>query len=166
MLQNFIQKQLMKQKRYIDNREHRSSIFTPTKEDPTLVVCPKCHSKGLIFPDLDERVKYVCTNCTFDKRMCNQTLSFRWNEANPTDGYFGFNLWLQINCCGNSLWAFNKRHLAILDSYIKATLRERKPVSHGWCGNSSIPSKLPKWIKSHKNRQQLLKAIQKLHERL
>ncbi len=156
----------MKSDRYIDNREHRFITFLPKNNDPVLVVCPKCHAKALIFPDVDNQVKYICTKCTFNKRKSTQIISFKWNQENPTDGYFGFPLWLQISCCSNSLWAFNERHLDILHSYVKATLRERKSLENGWCGNSSVASRLPKWIKSHKNREQLLKAIQKLRAKL
>lgn len=157
---------LMKPIRYIDNREDRFTTFLPKSDDPILVICPQCNSKALIFPDTEGTVKCICTKCSFYKNKSNKSRFFYWNKENPTDGYFGFNLWLQINCCGNSLWAFNNRHLNVLDSYINATLRERKTFKNQWCGNSSVVAKLPKWIKSHKNREQLIKAIQKLREKL
>ncbi|MGL5944074.1 MAG: hypothetical protein ACRC2S_27650 [Waterburya sp.] len=156
----------MKPERFFDNREHRFSITLPKDYDPILVVCPKCYSKALILPDTEEQVKCVCTKCSFNQKKSNHTVSFAWNEENPTDGYFGFDLWLQINCCGHSLYAFNKKHLDLLNSYIKADLRERKPSQGGWWCNSSVAAKLPKWIKSYKNRQQLIKTIQKLKEKL
>lgn len=156
----------MKPKRYIDNREHIFSTISPKSDDPVLVVCPKCQSKALVFPDTNDQVKCVCTKCAFNQRKSSNTPLFEWYKENPTDGYFGFDLWLQINCCGNSLWAFNQRHLTLLDSYIKASLRERKPRENGWCRNSSIASRLPKWIKSHKNRQKLSQAIHKLKKKL
>ena len=93
----------MTPERYFDNREHRFITFLPTKDDPVLVICPQCNSKALVLPDIENKVKCVCTKCTFYKKKSNKAGLFKWNEENPTDGYFGFDLWLQINCCGSYL---------------------------------------------------------------
>jgi len=83
-------------------------------------------------------------------------------KENPTDGYFGFDLWLKTSCVGHSLWAFNIKHLEFLESYVSAKLREREEgEKFGW-HNSSLASRLPKWIKSSKNREALLKALNEL----
>lgn len=91
--------------------------------------------------------------------------SFGWNEDIPADGYFGFDLWLQVYCCGQSLYAFTTRHLDLLETYIKADLRERRQNEDGW-RNASVASRLPQWMKSSKNRSKLIKAISKLREKL
>ncbi|BAZ43847.1 hypothetical protein NIES4102_08490 [Chondrocystis sp. NIES-4102] len=156
----------MQKIRYTDNREHRFVIFQPRMDDPILVVCPRCNSKALIFPHLENTVKCICTKCTFYNYKSPKIRYFQWHKENPTDGYFSFPLWLQIKCCGNSLWAFNQKHLNILDLYVQAALREHKTVKNEWCCNSSVVAKLPKWIKSYKNRDQIIKAIQKLREKL
>ncbi|MGI5171658.1 hypothetical protein ACQEU3_45665 [Spirillospora sp. CA-253888] len=38
-------------------------------------------------------------------------------------------LWLQRSCCGHVLWAYNVRHLDLLESYAAAKLREGRTVS-------------------------------------
>ncbi|MEW9532434.1 hypothetical protein AB0B72_28180, partial [Microbispora sp. NPDC049125] len=47
------------------------------------------------------------------------------------DPFFGLHLWLQTPCCGNVLWAYNIRHLDLLEGYIGADLRERVLRSRG-----------------------------------
>lgn len=49
----------------------------------------------------------------------------------------------------------------MLEGYVGAKLRERTNK-----GRSSFLSKLPKWIKSAKNREEILKGIAKLKEKL
>ncbi|MFD0680347.1 MULTISPECIES: hypothetical protein [unclassified Paenibacillus] len=73
----------------------------------------------------------------------------------------GLNLWLRTGCCGQVLWAYNKEHFAFLDNYINSSLRERIPYM-----NQSLASRLPEWIKSAKNRQELSKGIDKLRSKL
>ena len=155
----------MKPERFFDNHENRFTITEATNDDPILVVCPKCNSKALVFPDTKDTVKCVCTKCSFSKKRSSRSRSLGWHMDIPDDGYFGLDIWLQTYCCGNSLYAFTKRHLELLEAYIKADLRERKRGAGGW-HNASVASRLPKWIKSHKNREQLFKAIQKLRAKL
>ncbi len=86
-----------------------------------------------------------------------------WTPRNDgtRDPDFGLPLWLQTPCCGETLWATNKRHLAFLRNFVEATLRERKPNI-----NSSLISRLPKWIKSAKNRSSLLVGLARLESRV
>jgi len=60
-------------------------------------------------------------------------------------------------CCGETLWAYNRPHLAYLKRYVEADLREE-----GVAGKRGLASKLPKWMKAAKNRDEVLKCIQKL----
>jgi ribosomal protein S27AE len=148
--------------RFKDGREHRFTISKPTEIDPVLIACPKCLSKAVVVPVGEEKVRASCSECGYTTEKSSNGRSFYWHGENPTDGYFGFNLWLRTDCIGNSLWAFNKEHLTFLESYVSAKLRERtKDEELGW-RNSSLASRLPKWIKSSKNRDALLKAINKL----
>ncbi|MFI8685911.1 hypothetical protein [Rossellomorea sp. NPDC077527] len=70
-------------------------------------------------------------------------------------------MWLTTNCCGDTLWAYNKEHLIFLESYVGALVRERVPNI-----NQSVASRLPGWIKSVKNRDAVLKCIEKLWRQL
>src|SRR5215212_7033778 len=71
---------------------------------------------------------------------------------NTLDWYFGLPLWLQTPCAGQVLWAWNEWHLDWMERYVAADLRERTPNI-----NMSLASRLPRWIKSAKNRDEVLK---------
>jgi hypothetical protein len=155
----------MNNKRHRDQRESRWDISKPTIEDPTLVVCPKCNDKAVITPTSNERLKASCTNCGFSANQPEDNHGFYWHDENPTDGYFGYPLWLQTQCVGQSLWVFNLRHLELLESYVGVKLRQRsKDKKWGW-QNSSLTSRLPKWMKEAKNREEVLKSLNFLRKK-
>jgi hypothetical protein len=62
-----------------------------------------------------------------------------------------------MRCCGELLWARNPSHLDFLENYVVARLRERAPNQNG-----STVSRLPKWMKSAKHREELAVAIARL----
>ena len=59
-----------------------------------------------------------------------------------------------------NLYIHNPEHLQVLKSFILADLRERTQHT----GNSSYFSRLPAWIKSARNRKEILKAILRLEQ--
>jgi hypothetical protein len=75
--------------------------------------------------------------------------------GDKTDWYFQYPLQLQIECCGQTLWAYNEKHLEFIKNYVEAKLRARTPNI-----NRSLVSRLPKWIKSARNRERILRAIE------
>ncbi|MEP6903492.1 MAG: hypothetical protein ABJA66_17350 [Actinomycetota bacterium] len=143
--------------------------------DEFLVVCPKCGllAKVLIdgaeFEKLPQRKVYEFKNKFFAQRklVCLSCLhrdfwsGSQINVGENVDWYFRLPLWLEISCCGELLWAYNLKHLEMLEKYVAAKLRERTKN-----GRSSFLSKLPKWIKCAKNRDEILKRIAKLKEKL
>ena len=154
--------------KFSDKREHRFVISKPTSSDPTLVVCPKCEGMAKVFPFGEQpkigfSMRITCSSCSYvgDKQDTKQ--SYSWYDEDPTDGYFGYSLWLKIPCCGHSLWAFNKRHLNFLIDFVSAELRERSQDDYGWA-NSSLASRLPKWIKAGKNRDKIMSCLAKLQK--
>lgn len=152
--------------RHFDEREVSFSLTAPTVADPTLVICPECQGLGTVFPSPMSavNVQFGCSNCGFSKRRDPQSRLFQWQASDPSDSYFGYSLWLNIPCCGERLWVFNRRHWEILFSYVKAEHRERAQSEYGW-RNSSIVSRLPPWISSKKNREAVLKGLGKLKEK-
>lgn len=125
-----------------------------------IVHCPKCQNKAFIEKidknknDLFSKEILYCNNCGYNKKG---VLLF--------DGQL-LNLWLKTDCNGKELWAFNEEHLRYLKEYIQAKLRERKRDEKlGW-SNKSLESCLPNWLKSAKNREKILKSIQKLEKLL
>ena len=110
-----------------------------------LVKCPKCSacsiSHYLDYPNQEKR--FCCTKCGTAK-----------------DGQAMHDLWLQKSCCGQNLWAYNLDHLAAIEAFVQAKHRERHHL-RGY-RNSSLFSRLPKWIQSAKNRDAVLRSILKL----
>lgn len=153
----------MTEKRFQENNEDRLSISTPTNDDPTLVICPKCRLKATVNLHNNE-VRLSCSNCSYNLAKVAEERTFYWGAETPTDSYFGVNLWLQTDCAGHSLWAFNKRHLDYLEDFVSAKHRQRNPNNETWM-NSSLASRLPRWLKLAKNRVQILKAIEVLKSR-
>jgi hypothetical protein len=67
-----------------------------------------------------------------------------------------------VECCGGrTLWAFNERHLEILEAYVGARIRER-----GEYRGMTMLAKLPAWLKSAKNRDVILRSICRLRTSL
>ncbi|MBD3615456.1 MAG: hypothetical protein HUJ22_02710 [Gracilimonas sp.] len=154
--------------RFTDPRTHRYTIATPTRENPVLVVCPKCEEQAYVLPDpkkSERSAKLVCHKCGYSDRSDGSIQVYKWHD-NPADSYFECDLWLQTNCLGYTLWAFSEKHLTLLEEYIEAGLRERtKDPEIGW-RNASIFSRLPKWMTSSSNRNEVRKGLQKLRDRL
>lgn len=132
-----------------------------------LVVCPKCRSMARVFPlesgseklsnKLTARRKLVCLNCAYRAEHSGKNAGI--GEAR--DWYFRLPLCLAIECGGNVLWAYSKRHLDFIENYVGARLRQRVPHV-----NKSVASRLPQWILSAKNRDEILKCIAKLRAKL
>lgn len=140
--------------------------------DQFLVVCPRCDNKAEVLIKVETQqnksglffspTRLSCFNCGYTKEWADNSLVIRPNR----DWYFELPLWLSIPCCGQVLWAYNAQHLDFLEDFVKARLRERsKDDEYGW-SNKSIASRLPKWIQSAKNRDEILKCIARLRDKL
>lgn len=116
-----------------------------------IVECPAC-CKPVDFYDC----RIICIHCGFNKEF--EPHSMWTNMVRLT---LPVNDYLVIPCCGEELWALNSEHLQFLENYVSAELRKREPNI-----NKSLASRLPQWIKSAKNREAILKGIQKLKHKL
>ena len=105
--------------------------------------------------------KLSCLHCGYTKTWEGHARGAK----GPCDWYFGLPLWLQTPCCGNILWAFNEEHLNFLEQYVAANHRVKYHVD-GQMRNHTMASRLPIWMKSAKNRQQVLKGIARLRRML
>ncbi len=103
--------------------------------------------------------KLSCLHCGYAKIWKGKTQ----NRGGPYDWYFRLPLWLQTPCCGEILWAFNEKHLSFLERYVTAKLRIKFHVE-GQIRNGTMASRLPGWIKSAKNRDEVIKGITRLKE--
>lgn len=81
------------------------------------------------------------------------------------DPFFSLPLYLQTECLGERLWAYNVEHLNVLESFIAAPLREmpRKKQTHP---PMSMVQKLPRWMILAEHREAVLKGIERLRARL
>ncbi len=102
-----------------------------------------------------ETSKVTCNSCKREKAY--KIVWYRYRGDKPTDPYFGFNLWLQINIKGHLLWLYNLNHLDYLRTYVSAKLRE-DDNRHKY----SMITNLPQWVKSSKNRDLIVSKLSKL----
>ncbi len=106
---------------------------------------------------ISEFVRIKCSGC-----QNSRDYKLKWRRCRglkPTDPYFGFDLYLQINIKGDILWLYNLAHLDYLKEYVEADLRE-DDGRHKY----SIIANLPQWVKSKKNRDIIVKKLNKLKE--
>ena len=138
--------------------------------DEVLVVCPRCAG-----PAVSKRLDAAARDTAAPRRLVCRRCGHLQESRPPAvsglarighDDYFRLPLWLATPCCGELLWAFNARHLAALEAYALADLRERRcdPVQ-GW-SNQSVASRLPKWIKAARNRAEVGRGLARLRARL
>ena len=99
--------------------------------------------------------RLICTKCGHIKDVMTNGYSY----GDATDWYFNLPLWFQMPCCGETLWAYNRPHLAYLEHYTEAYLRDECSYP-----NTGLARYLPKWMKAAKNRDEVLKCIQKLKQ--
>ncbi|MEJ6481660.1 hypothetical protein N0Y54_10050 [Nostoc punctiforme UO1] len=146
-------------------------------EEEILVCCPQCDAYGELrlrsakiltvnseqsSPSSIKRI--TCQHCSYTKQQPKDAQ--RNSSYGILDHFFGLPLWLQTSCCGQVLWAYNEAHLNFLESYVQSRLRERLPDDTlGW-HNSSLASRLPRWIKLTQHREKVLQKIQQLKQRL
>ena len=135
-----------------------------------LVHCPSCDGQAKVRPH-NGGLRLSCFDCGHSaaavpprrhyERRPNMSLS-AYDSSTPP---FGAPLWLETECCGGKrLWALNEQHLDYLAAYIEEKQREREFPSPA--GDRQLASKLPKWMKLAKNREEVLRSIERLRRRL
>lgn len=148
----------MSSDRFVDDGRWVGSFL-----NEVLVHCPQCDRCATI---RESPARLICRHCGYVKE------EVRWNSLGPNTSDESISLWLQRPCCGETLWAFNSSHLLWLESYVAAHLRERKHQNledkpdENWCRNSSLASRLPRWMTSAKNREEVLRNVEKLKQQL
>jgi DNA-directed RNA polymerase subunit RPC12/RpoP len=147
------------------------------------VRCPQCHKRAqvrrlpsdeeLILADDSGRYGSWRFRRSFSSRKvsclhCSYTCIWKGTaqqRGGPYDWYFRLPLWLQTPCCGEILWTFNEEHLSFLERYVTAKQRI-KFHAEGRVRNGTMASRLPVWIKSAKNRDEVVKGIARLKRML
>lgn len=132
----------------------------------TATVSRACrHCGGSIevsIPNNREKVaelKYSCPHCDVPEVYKPNNVPYRLKYCSErlTDPVFGLRLWFQESIKGDTLWASNKEHLLEIRHYVTAKLRERQTMRI-----TTMVEKLPQFIKAAKNREAVLKAIERM----
>lgn len=108
----------------------------------------------------DKKARITCAHCGNHKEVStliayNNGSYYELKQATHT--YFGASLWFAHPFKNDVFWAYNRAHLEYLENYISAKLREHKDRTH-----FTLLEKLPKFYHDAKNRDSLLKIIEKL----
>ncbi len=143
-------------------------------EDNFLVHCPRCDKQTTMFNVTSQ----TSTRAVFRRIACGQcgfTKDYSVNSAGytprPTTHPLEIVLWLEMSCCGETLWVYNLEHLDFLENFVRAEIRESnlgalRQSNPSTYVNKTLASRLPQWIKSARNREEILRCIEKLKKTL
>lgn len=142
--------------------------------DEVLVRCPRCDALARVTPappaaDAPARADWladrrlVCPACALVRTWPAPGAKRQIVTGTDVDPWFGEPLWLRttlnLGGTGHVLWAYNLRHLTLLQGYVGATQRtkDRTPgMIH------TLLNRLPTWIKEARHRDELLAAPARL----
>jgi hypothetical protein len=143
-----------------DNRFQDQNYHLSHFQEEVDVVCPKCQKKALTTVNYDEKkAKLICTHCGFCeiKDTILTHMGYTNNFIGAANLYFKAELWYMAAFKNDIFFAYNESHLLYLEKYISAKIREHKDRKH-----FTLIEKLPKFYHEAKNREALLKIIEKL----
>jgi len=125
--------------------------------------CPLCghpiHNEQGNLKGMPKNVPVKCDEC--DSRFDINPKFEKYLNSNSReegliyDRVFGCPYYFQENCKGKLFWARNREHLLEMENYISSDLRTRLPY------RMRMVEKLPTFIKEAKNRDAILKIVQK-----
>ncbi|MFC8972409.1 hypothetical protein ACFT39_10180 [[Kitasatospora] papulosa] len=161
------------------SRCHRFRDPRSTKYDflaSVLVCCPGCekvahvgiapHRSGLHDQVLFAPRRLVCRNCGVVREWSRGgVVLHRDRHAPATDPYFDVRLWLQAETRHGWIWAYNLEHLDLIRRFVQAPLREAIPW-HDHGRKMTVVARLPAWMQQAKNRDEVLRAIARIHTSL
>lgn len=155
-------------------RDRRERKYGYDFIDEVLVRCPRCDECAVVlpFPGTGEDGETALSGVTgFRRRLHCRACGHLRDETvgsavvgGPVDPFFQRPVWLRASCCGHVLWAYNARHLDLLEAYVAAKLRERGDRT-AWAP-ASLVERLPTWLKAAKNRAEILRTIGRLRSTL
>ncbi|QEN00988.1 hypothetical protein EWH46_09520 [Sphaerotilus sulfidivorans] len=108
-------------------------------------------------PEPPTQLAAECPECG-RQTFVTATLTRALPEDRSCDPHFGLSLRLATSTRHGTVWAYNLRHLNELSGYVTAKLRVRQNS-----GNRAMFSRLPKWMKLAKHRDEIAKALCKLN---
>jgi hypothetical protein len=131
-----------------------------------LVVCPSCDGPATIRRESAWAAsprRLTCTGCACTAEWIARPTRGWWDHPEPdgpVEPWFGRPVWLRAKVRGRVLWAYNLEHLDLLEGYLAAGLRIRGTT--GDCQEQTMLARLPVWMKSAKNRDDVLRTIRRL----
>ncbi len=145
-----------------------------------LVACPRCGgaatvtvtgmgAKGVGLPaEAPRPARLVCRHCgsTRGQRLAPGVTRAYRIAADGRDPYLGLPLWLATPTRHGALFAFNADHLAALETIVGASLRERHALPPTSLRNATMLSRLPRWMKLARNRDEVLHGLARLRRKL
>jgi DNA-directed RNA polymerase subunit RPC12/RpoP len=108
------------------------------KVDEITIACPHCGTVRIYKPKHEEY------KLGYD------------NKGQVSDPIFNLPLWFQANVRGDLFWAYNRDHLSEIKAYVTSKLRET---------HTTMVERLPNFIKDAKNRDTLVKVIERLERK-
>ncbi|RYY12997.1 MAG: hypothetical protein EOO04_32665 [Chitinophagaceae bacterium] len=116
----------------------------------------------LTVKQLQKEITVPCNHCGIVRTHAvkPQRYKFFYNTQKgvATDPIFNLPLWYQSPFKNHNFWAYNRQHLEDIAVYVQAKLRERQPA-----GFTTMVERLPQFIKEAKNREAILRIIEKLN---
>jgi hypothetical protein len=110
----------------------------------------------------------TCTRCGLSRTQ-RLDAGVGWSYQLSVEGRdpcFRLPLWLQKPTRHGLVFAFNRRNLSALETFVGTTLRERYALPTGEYRNRTLQSRLPRWMKLAANREEVVRALERLHEKL
>jgi len=147
----------------MQHRFHDQNYRLNDFQNEVAVVCPKCQKKALATLNCeDKKAKLICTYCGYHyvKDTLITHLGFTANYITEASAYFDVEPWYYAPFKTDVFLAYNEAHLLYFEQYIGAKLREHIDRSH-----FTLLEKLPKFYHEAKNREPLLKLINKLKKK-
>ncbi len=139
------------------NRFQDENLVLSDFYDEVWVVCPACAKKAIAKRFAEEKTaRLFCVHCGYNKEV---STAFAKGGAitMAANSFFDADLWLTTTFKNGLFWAYNAAHLEYLERYIRAGLRE-----HNNRTRFTLLEKLPGFYHDAKNRDGLLKRIEKL----
>lgn len=147
-----------------EDRFHDKQFVLSDFQKSVAVICPGCNRKALATVDYDVGIAHlICSYCGYNKQTSTEIIVFgmKARKTAHAAAYFNATLWFAAPFKNEIFFAYNDAHLDYLEQYIGAKLREHKDRSH-----FTLLEKLPKFYHEAKNRNALLKVIQKLRAKV
>jgi hypothetical protein len=151
---------------------HTKPTFLKDFHGDILVRCPRCAACAHLLELRRGEALYnghrlVCLSCAFERDwVLVRDRSVPFPSGGPSLNGFDLDLWLVTECCGEQLWAFNREHLDFLERHISAKIRPKGWSPKYGLSTSCLECSLPQWMLSRHNRNDVLRGVEKLMNKL